>query len=171
MPCPNHSEWELYLDGELPLQRKGELEYHLAGCPACSGLLNRLRREEALLTAALSATPLPPDLAVTIKSRLSGTTHGGGGWLWYFLPALGLAGLFVAVMAGWWPLLERLRAITSLLGNGDLFLQLAFFTVKTLAGLAGTALRGGATLPALAVLVLCMLWMKITLQRGGRAHV
>jgi len=133
--CPNGFEWELYLDGELPRARREELAGHLADCPDCGGLVEDLRRESALLAAALAATPLPPGLAAAIERRLAAAENGEG-WLRLFLPALGLTGMLVALVAGWWPLFEKLGVVVRLLGGEEMLPRLVYLTAKLIGGLA-----------------------------------
>lgn len=171
MQCPGEYELELYLDGELPPARQEELTGHLADCPACGGMVASLRREGALLSSALAATPLPFDLAAVIEYRMVATVDSGKRWLWFFLPALCLAAMSVALNTGWWPLFEKLRTLLNLLGFGDLLLQFAIFIAGILEGLADAAVRGKSVLPALTVLILCLLWTQLELRKGGKAHV
>lgn len=171
MQCPREYEWERYVDGESPPSRQEELKSHLVGCPECGRLVAHLRREGALISAALAATPLPPDLSAIIKQRFVSTSKNGGRWLWFFLPMLSLAAAFVALDAGWWPLFEKMRAIVNLLGGGDLLFQFVLFSGGLMEGLADAAMRGKSVMPALTVLVSCVLWMQLKIRIGGRAHV
>lgn len=56
--CPQRSLIGLYHDGELPENRRPEVEQHLAQCPQCSAELVELRRLSQVLS--IEARPVPP---------------------------------------------------------------------------------------------------------------
>lgn len=170
MQCADQQEWELFLDGEVPPVRQEELKSHLASCPACGRLVADLQQESQLITAALAAVPLPPDLTAVINRRLAVTGDRGGRWLRIFLPALTAAGMLVALAIGWWPLFEKARDVLNLLGFGNPLPQLALLAAGSISGLAEDAIRGKSVTPALTVFVFCVLWMQIKIKLGGRAH-
>ncbi len=59
-----------YVDGELPASCRGELESHLAGCPACRQQLAVLRRLAAGVRELPSPTP-PPDFLRAVRATLA----------------------------------------------------------------------------------------------------
>ena len=170
MRCASQYEWELYQDGEQPQARREELKNHLAKCPACSELVDTLRRESSLISGALAATPLPSDLEGVIRLRLAAPGDDGGRPIWFLLPVIGLAGVFIALYNGW-TVLEQFGILVRYLGFRDLLLQFVFAVTGIMIELAKFALRGQSVLPALTVLILCMFWMRIKILRGGRANV
>jgi anti-sigma factor RsiW len=171
MRCVNQFEWELFLDGELPEAELEGFEKHLGRCSECKGIVDRLRQEGAFIASALAATPLAPDLAAAIERRLTATNDSAGKWLWLFTLALGPVGIFLAHSAGWFALLEKLRAVLNLFLGQGLLVKFGFTAVKIMGGLADGALKGKPVLPALAILFICMLWVQFKLFKGGSAHV
>ncbi len=171
MQCANQFEWELFVDGELPAAELEGFEKHLGQCPECREIVNRLRQEEAFIASALAATPLAPDLAAAVERRLTAKNDSSGKWLWFFTLALGPVGIFLAHSAGWFALLEKLRAVLTLFLGQGLLVKFGFTAVKILRGLADAALKGKPVLPALAILFICMLWVQFKLFKGGSAHV
>lgn len=150
--------------------RQEELRKHIAECPSCSEIVESLSSEYHLFAEALAATPLPPDLESLIKLRLTALKHEGGRPLWFMLPAIGIAGLLIAAYNGW-NLFEQVWTLARYLGTGDFLLQLLFTVTGVIFEFAGSILRGQPVLPSLTILVLCLLWMKIKLAKGGRVHV
>lgn len=171
MQCANQFEWELFVDEELSAAELERLEKHLGQCPGCREIVNRVRREGASIASALAATPLAPDLAAAIERRLTATNESAGRWLWFFTLALGPVGIFLAYSAGWFALLENLRAVLTLFLGQGLHVTFVFTAAKILGGLAEAVLRGKPVLPALAILFICILWVQFKLFKGGNAHV
>lgn len=170
MRCPVLYQWELFVDGELPPDRKMQMDSHLRECPSCSRLVAGLEEESELFSISLASTPVPPDLAMVINKRLAGA-RGSEGLIWFFLAVLGVAGMLGALNEGWWPLFEKMRDIFQLFVGSDFALQLALVFYDLVLKLAGTAMMGNPVLPALAVLAVCVLWVQLKLQRGGRNYV
>jgi len=170
MRCPVLYQWEIFVDGELPPDRKMQMEAHLRDCPSCSRLVAGLREETELFSLSLASTPVPPDLAMAISKRLADA--GGSQWLiGFFLAVLVFTGMLGALSEGWWPLFEKLRNIIQLFVGSDFALQLALFFYDLVLKLSGAAMTGNPVLPALVVLAVCVLWAQLKLQRGGRTYV
>ncbi len=171
MQCANQFEWELFVDGELSAAESERFKKHLGQCPECREIVKRLRQEGAFIASALAATPLAPDLAAAIEHRLTATYDSAGKWLWLFTLALGPVGIFLAHSAGWFALLEKLRAVLTLFLGQGLLVKFGFTAAKIMGGLADAALKGKPVLPALAILFVLMLWVQFKLFKGGSAHV
>lgn len=169
--CAKEMEWGLYIDGEMSGEKLREMESHLVGCPRCERLVARLRRETATIAGALAADPVPPDLVPFIQGRMAGALYNRGGGMLLFLTVICLSGLAAALFSGWIPLLERIGWLLELMAGGDLVLQVIFFGAGLAALLGEGAMRGGPLMPALAVMILCMVWLQIKLTIGGRSHV
>jgi len=75
-----------------------------------------------------------------------------------------------ALSEGWW-LFEKLRDIFQLFVGSDFTLQLALFFFTFILELANLAMMGNPVLPTLALLAVCVLWVQLKLQRGGRTYV
>ncbi|KJS03333.1 MAG: hypothetical protein VR68_01630 [Peptococcaceae bacterium BRH_c4a] len=170
MRCPVLYQWEIFIDGELPPDRKMQMESHLRDCPSCSRLAAGLGKETELFSLSLAFTPVPPDLAVVISKRLAGA-RGGECLFGFFLAALGFAGMLGGLSEGWWPLFEKLRNIIQLFVGSDFALQFALSFYDLVLKLSDAAMTRDPVSPALAVLAVCVLWTQLKLQRGGRTYV
>ena len=58
-----------YLEGRLPEDVRGDLERHLAGCPACEAYVASYRSTVDLLHS-LSEQDLPPELTLRLRAFL-----------------------------------------------------------------------------------------------------
>lgn len=67
--CPRTIELSAWLDRELADAARARLEVHLAGCPACSAMLDELRQLRTELRA-LPGETLGFDLSELIRGRL-----------------------------------------------------------------------------------------------------
>jgi len=170
MPCPSDIIWQCYLDGELPPAQYTDLESHLAQCLTCSTRVAVIREENEMLAASL-AVPVPKDLAVFIERRLAGYSDRGIYWLRFFLPLLGLTSAIMALGMAWLPLLAQLRDVLSLVAGGNLLLRASLEAARLTLLLAGDAMRGSPVLPALTLLTISLLLMKLKLLKGGRVNV
>jgi len=59
-----------YSDGELDLVRSLEIERHFQDCPACSGLLERIRALRFAVSKSTPYYPAPAGLEARLRSRL-----------------------------------------------------------------------------------------------------
>lgn len=64
MSCLPQFTYSIYADGELPAEEARAVEAHLGACSACRALLEALREENRLLTAALAE----PEATVTVPA-------------------------------------------------------------------------------------------------------
>jgi putative zinc finger protein len=115
-----HDKWtdqlSEYLDGELTPEEQAAVESHLQGCPACTEVLNDLKR---VVARAQAIEPRPPqaDLWRAVAARIEA---GGASRVTPFrapaarrfaftLPQLAAASLLIAAMSGGlaWSLADR----------------------------------------------------------------
>jgi anti-sigma factor RsiW len=57
MSCPFEEDLTAYVDGELPHERRAEVETHLSGCAGCQGTEALLRRTVARMAELPEFTP------------------------------------------------------------------------------------------------------------------
>jgi anti-sigma factor RsiW len=69
MRCKFVHHLRAYMDDELPLPQREQLQRHLAECPQCAGEVDGLQRVERLL-AELSPVAVPDHLAAATLQRL-----------------------------------------------------------------------------------------------------
>jgi hypothetical protein len=102
MKCPPLQIIEDYLNGDVPVPQRPELEAHIAKCPTCRAILDQERRLGDLLHAAIPLQA-PPQLRVMVLQDLDSieSVRTLPEWLW----ALGmgvaviLVGLFLGMFA------------------------------------------------------------------------
>jgi anti-sigma factor RsiW len=71
MDCDNARPWlNAFVDGELDLSRRLEVEAHLQNCPACAQAVENLRAGRNALRAALPRYSAPPQLMEKIRAAL-----------------------------------------------------------------------------------------------------
>ena len=91
------------IDGELDLVRHLELESHLRGCPACTGLADAASARRAALRESLPRFTAPPGLAEKIRAALPSTSvpavaeHKSARPVKMFFPLWQFAGLAASV--------------------------------------------------------------------------
>jgi anti-sigma factor RsiW len=69
--CNDTRPWlDAFVDGELDLVRRLEVEAHLQTCPACAQTMEKLRANRAALRAALPRYAAPPQLLEKIRAAL-----------------------------------------------------------------------------------------------------
>lgn len=161
----------MYLDGELQPVEQKKLEEHLITCSACSRRLAESRQEDALISSALASTPLPADLTAVIRRRLLDVESGGGRWLHLVLPALLLISMLASLAFNWLPLAERIREAAGMIVGGVTMLELGLLAARAVASLAEAATAGSSLLPAATVLLICVVWLRAKIRKGGYAHV
>ncbi|MFZ5644862.1 MAG: anti-sigma factor family protein [Bacillota bacterium] len=171
MNCPVIYEWELFFDSELPPERIEEMQAHLAECGDCSDTVRKLRQEYEMIGQALAFYPLPANLEEFIKSRLYSTNRVNNRWTWLMMPAACLTGIFIASAVGIWSLLSGLLEFVKMLGGINLLPELALFLAEIARDVADSSIRGNSAAPALAVISLLVIWIKLSLRKGGHAHV
>jgi anti-sigma factor (TIGR02949 family) len=96
-----------YISNELLVETNHEVMRHVENCPACTSELDARTRLRTRLKTAVNAQPVPPELAVRIRSRVG--TSRPRTWLpvWAGLATAMAAGLVVAL--GLWLSYSRER--------------------------------------------------------------
>lgn len=95
-----------YLDGQLEsAERRGEVEHHLAGCPACRGRLaeeRRLRERAAQILELTSPAQVsqPPFSAIARRAAKGGRRTTS--WLSFEVKVAWAATVVLALAAGWY---------------------------------------------------------------------
>lgn len=84
MSCMDETHILLYVDGELEPAAVNKLETHLESCVSCRDRVNRVRRENQGLRAALEGPAEVPDIAVTLMQQLGESS--GAGYVGYKAP-------------------------------------------------------------------------------------
>jgi len=77
LPC-EASELHDYVDGALGDDRRAMIEQHLAGCPACRDLVDRVTALGAEVAAAPRAMEPPDDLWPAIRAEIVRRSQGAG---------------------------------------------------------------------------------------------
>jgi anti-sigma factor RsiW len=87
---------DLYLDDELPESQTSALDVHLRGCTSCAAdALQRVQLKRAVRSAGKQFSPTP-EFRRKIQQQISDAAHPARRWFW--LPQLGLAAAFAAVL-------------------------------------------------------------------------
>lgn len=87
-----------YHDGELPPERRRELEEHLAGCPHCARELERLQGLSGLLATA-QAPAVPEGMVSRLHEALDGAREYG---IIRLCRAVSLAAAALLIVCGSW---------------------------------------------------------------------
>lgn len=101
--CTYQSRLAAYHDGELPPERRREVQEHVAGCPACAAELERLRAVSRLLQSA-RAPAMPEDMAGRLHEALVPARERG---IIRICRAVSLAAAALLVVCGAWLLTGR----------------------------------------------------------------
>ena len=88
----------LYVGGDLPDDRLGELEPHLQECAACRVFLAELEASQAVMKD-LAAEPVPEEMRAALRARLASARPEGRGHRAAWAVAAGLAA--AALVVAW----------------------------------------------------------------------
>jgi mycothiol system anti-sigma-R factor len=66
---------ELYLDGELVVVERVEIEVHLGECSPCNGHSEFQRRLKEMLRDKCGCHDVPPEVVERVRAMLSGRPH------------------------------------------------------------------------------------------------
>ena len=96
-----HSEFDRYMDGQLPDETSDEVARHLETCSRCSGEIETRLRIKSTLKRAVLRTGAPAHLEAKIRSRIR-ETPSRGNFFFSPAPAFGLAAaVAISFLAGW----------------------------------------------------------------------
>lgn len=130
-----------------------------------------MRQETDLIAASLAAEPVPEDLMAVIARRLDRRADAERSGIKIILPALVFISTLLAVGLGWLPRLEHLSSIWGQFFHQGVLLDCFLFLVRAGRYLGGAALDGGPLLPTTALLLVCIVWLKVSIRKGGYARV